>query len=59
MKRPKTENRKMKMISVRLPEELARAAKIHAAQTEVNVQTIMAKALEEYLKAAARKSVRS
>jgi predicted DNA binding CopG/RHH family protein len=59
MKPHNPEDRKMKMISVRLPEELARAAKVHAAQTGLNVQTIMAKALEEYLKAAARKAVRS
>jgi predicted DNA binding CopG/RHH family protein len=57
MKRPKPEDRKMKMISVRLPEDLARAVKVHAATVGTNVQSVMAKALEEYLNA--RKAVRS
>jgi predicted DNA binding CopG/RHH family protein len=56
MKRPKPEDRKMKMISVRLPEELARAAKVHAAMTGTNVQTIMARSLEAYLKAARKEA---
>jgi predicted DNA binding CopG/RHH family protein len=46
----------MKMISVRLPEELARAAKVYAAQSGTNVQAIMAKALEAYLKTAKKEA---
>jgi predicted DNA binding CopG/RHH family protein len=58
MKRPKPEDRKMKMISVRLPEELARATKVHAAQTGSDVQSIVASALEAYLKAHSHKEAR-
>ncbi|MGA7764106.1 MAG: hypothetical protein WCA59_20375 [Candidatus Binataceae bacterium] len=46
------------MISVRLPEDLARATKVHAAQTGNDVQSIVARALEAYLKAHSRKEVK-
>ena len=48
----------MKVLSVRLPVELVRDAKVHAAQSGDTVQEIVRRALEGYLKAASRKAVK-
>jgi len=42
----------LKTITVRMPEELVRAAKIHAAKTGSQLQVIVAAALTAYLRAA-------
>jgi predicted DNA binding CopG/RHH family protein len=42
----------MKTITVRMPEELVRAAKVHAAKTGTQLQTVVAAALTAYLRAA-------
>lgn len=44
----------MKTITVRLPEELVRAAKVHAAKTSTQLRAIIETALSAYLKAARR-----
>jgi len=45
----------MKTITVRMPEELIRAAKVHAAKTDSQLQTVVAAALTAYLKAARKR----
>jgi predicted HicB family RNase H-like nuclease len=44
-----------KTITVRLPEELVRAAKVHAARTGSQLQAVVAAALTGYLKAARKR----
>ena len=46
----------MKVLSVRLPVELVREAKVRAAQTGDTVQEIVRKALEAHLRKAEKKS---
>jgi predicted HicB family RNase H-like nuclease len=41
----------LKTITVRMPEELVRAAKVHAAKTGSQLQAVVATALTAYLKA--------
>jgi predicted DNA binding CopG/RHH family protein len=55
MKRQNQERQKMKTITVRLPEDVVRAAKIHAAKTGTQLRVIVETALTTYLKTAARK----
>ena len=45
----------MKTITVRMPEELIRAAKVHAAKTGSQLQAVVAAALTAYLKAARKR----
>jgi predicted HicB family RNase H-like nuclease len=45
----------MKTITVRMPEELVRAAKVHAAKTDTQLQAVVAAALTAYLKAARKR----
>jgi predicted DNA binding CopG/RHH family protein len=51
----KSKERLMKTITVRMPEELVRAAKVHAAKTGSQLQTVVAAALTAYLKAARKR----
>jgi hypothetical protein len=44
----------MKTITVRMPEGLVRAAKVHAAKTGSQLQAVVAAALTAYLKARKR-----
>jgi predicted DNA binding CopG/RHH family protein len=44
----------MKTITVRMPEGLVRAAKVHAAKTGTQLQAVVAAALTAYLKARKR-----
>lgn len=46
----------MKTITVRMPEELVRAAKVHAAKAGSQLQAVVAAALTAYLKAARKGS---
>jgi predicted HicB family RNase H-like nuclease len=56
MKRQNRERRQsMKTITVRLPEDVVRAAKVHAAKTGSQLRTIVETALTTYLKMATRK----
>jgi predicted DNA binding CopG/RHH family protein len=45
----------LKTITVRMPEELVRAAKVHAAKTGSQLQAVVAAALTAYLKAARKR----
>jgi predicted DNA binding CopG/RHH family protein len=54
MKAKRTEQ-PMKTITVRMPEELIRAAKVHAAKTGSQLQAVVAAALTAYLKAAPKR----
>jgi predicted DNA binding CopG/RHH family protein len=45
----------LKTITVRMPEELIRAAKVHAAKTGSQLQAVVAAALTTYLKAARKR----
>jgi predicted HicB family RNase H-like nuclease len=47
--------RVLKTITVRLPEELVRAAKVHAARTGSQLQAVVAAALKAYLKTAQKR----
>jgi predicted DNA binding CopG/RHH family protein len=49
--KPKTKEQPMKTITVRMPEELVRAAKVHAARTGSQLQAVVAAALTAYLRA--------
>jgi len=51
----KRKEQPMKTITVRMPEELIRAAKVHAAKTDSQLQTVVAAALTAYLKAARKR----
>lgn len=44
----------MKTITVRLPENLIRAAKVYAAETDRKIQAVVAEALQAYLKKAGK-----
>jgi predicted HicB family RNase H-like nuclease len=55
MKRQNRERQSMKTITVRLPEDVVRAAKVHAAKTGSQLRTIVETALTTYLKMATRK----
>jgi predicted DNA binding CopG/RHH family protein len=48
----KMKERPMRTITIRIPEELVRAVKVHAAKTGTQLQTVVAAALTAYLKAA-------
>jgi predicted HicB family RNase H-like nuclease len=47
----KSEEQPMRTITVRMPEELVRAAKVHAAKTGTQLRAVVAAALTAYLKA--------
>jgi predicted DNA binding CopG/RHH family protein len=51
----KRKEQPMKTITVRMPEELIRAAKVHAAKTGTQLQAVVAAALTTYLKAARKR----
>jgi len=55
MKRQNQERQKMKTITVRLPEVVVRAAKVHAAKTGTQLRAIVETALATYLKTTSRK----
>jgi predicted HicB family RNase H-like nuclease len=55
MKRQNQERQKMKTITVRLPEIVVRAAKVHAAKTGTQLRAIVETALATYLKTTSRK----
>jgi predicted DNA binding CopG/RHH family protein len=48
----KKKQQALKTITVRMPEELVRAAKVHAAKTGSQLQAVVAAALTAYLKSA-------
>jgi predicted DNA binding CopG/RHH family protein len=51
----KNKQQALKTITVRMPEELVRAAKVHAAKTGSQLQAVVAAALRSYLKAARKR----
>jgi predicted DNA binding CopG/RHH family protein len=51
----KRKEQPMKTITVRMPEALVRAAKVHAAKTGSQLQAVVAAALTAYLKAARKR----
>jgi hypothetical protein len=50
--KPKRTEQSAKTITVRIPEELVRAAKVYAAETGSQLRAVVAAALTAYLKAA-------
>jgi predicted HicB family RNase H-like nuclease len=38
----------MKQLNIRIPEELHRKLRVYAAETDTDMQTVVAKALEEF-----------
>lgn len=57
MKRQDKERQKVKTITVRLPENLVRAAKVEAAKTGTQLRAIVETALSAYLKASRKGEV--
>jgi predicted DNA binding CopG/RHH family protein len=51
----KRKEQPMKTITVRMPEELVRAAKVHAAKTGTQLQAVVAAALTAHLKAVGKR----
>jgi predicted DNA binding CopG/RHH family protein len=51
----KKKQQALKTITVRMPEELVRAAKVHAAKTGSQLQAVVAAALTAYLKTVRRR----